>query len=209
MTTYPNFDPSKSYIGECQVCGAYQVVNKGLMVLHGYKRPGDGFIMGRCWGEEHVPFELSCEVAVAYHKQLVDVTLPEDLTRLKILHDPALAVLDVLIPDGYHAAHGRTYRRETKYKIITIAPGYVHKKGAENDYIQGTTFEAFRKQAISKQKKRIEQVAAQRDYLATKIAAWKYAPEALKTRAQVKEEERQAAVERKAEKLFLGNWKRL
>lgn len=42
--------------GVCQYCGASQVVQAGRMVLHGYNRPGWGYIVNRCPGVELAPF---------------------------------------------------------------------------------------------------------------------------------------------------------
>lgn len=36
--------------GICQFCGHSQVVDHKVLVLHGYKRPGDGIVYGRCPG---------------------------------------------------------------------------------------------------------------------------------------------------------------
>ena len=52
-------------------------------------------------------------------------------------------------------------------------------------------------------------MARVRDQLTAKIASWRYAPEALKTREEVKAEEKAAAEERKAIKKFQANWKGL
>ena len=51
--------------GTCQVCGGEQVVDndgKGRIVLHGYDRPGDGFIRGQCPGRGELPAEVSIVV---------------------------------------------------------------------------------------------------------------------------------------------------
>ncbi len=208
MTTYPNFDASKSYIGECQVCGSFQVVNKGHLVLHGYQRPGDGAINGRCWGETHVPFELSCEVAKEFHKRLVEQTLPAAYVRLNKLQEPGLDQLMVSIANGYTTVYtSRFSHRETVTKMVVIHPGYVHEKMAENDYKAGTTFEQFRKSAIASHTKYIVQLVEHRDQLARKIAGWKYAPEALKTREAVKAEEKAAAENKKVVRAFNAAWK--
>jgi hypothetical protein len=47
--------------GTCQVCFKLQKTRDGLMVLHGYKRPGHGWVEGRCWGTSYAPFEVSSE----------------------------------------------------------------------------------------------------------------------------------------------------
>jgi hypothetical protein len=42
---------------ECQVCENQQAQSKsGRMVLHGYRRPGVGYAVGRCPGYGHKPF---------------------------------------------------------------------------------------------------------------------------------------------------------
>jgi hypothetical protein len=40
------------------------------MVLHGYKRPGTGYIDGNCFGQDWPPFELSPEGTKAWLKKL-------------------------------------------------------------------------------------------------------------------------------------------
>lgn len=51
------------------------------MTLHGYKRPGIGYIHSNCFGEEWPPFELSSEGTFAYadnledHKKYLDTRL--------------------------------------------------------------------------------------------------------------------------------------
>lgn len=52
--------------GTCAVCQGTFKVRDGKMVLHGYQRPGDGYIDGRCWGEGAVPWELSPEAAESF-----------------------------------------------------------------------------------------------------------------------------------------------
>lgn len=47
--------------GTCQCCFAGFKVPKTTVTLHGYKRPGVGYILGRCRGEGHLPYEVSCD----------------------------------------------------------------------------------------------------------------------------------------------------
>lgn len=49
-------------MGTCQACFSVQKLPKGRIALHGYERPGDGFIYGDCWGSHELPFEQSCEI---------------------------------------------------------------------------------------------------------------------------------------------------
>ncbi len=58
------------FIGNCQLCEADQKVNHGLMVHHGYRRPGDGYIFGDCPGVHVAPYEVSCEAIKSWKVQM-------------------------------------------------------------------------------------------------------------------------------------------
>ena len=49
------------HMGTCQVCFRLQKAPKDRLSLHGYTRPGDGFLNGECIGSRELPYELSCE----------------------------------------------------------------------------------------------------------------------------------------------------
>jgi len=53
-------------IGTCAICFHEQVVRGDQMVLHGYQRPGHGYIIGNCFGVGYKPYELSADACVAY-----------------------------------------------------------------------------------------------------------------------------------------------
>ncbi len=192
--------------GICSCCLGRFVVQGQDPVLHGYKRPGDGYIMGRCWGENHVPFELSCNVAKDWLKNLVEKVMPMAQDRLVELQTPGLDTLVIRVADGYYPSQ-RWGHRETKFKLVTIAPGYVHVKNADNDYDAGTTFESYRKRAITAQKRYIEGTAREIEAVTEKIASWVYAPQKLQTREQVSAAKKQAQAEKAAKAKFLRNWK--
>ena len=55
--------------GTCAACFRnIKIVRRGepatgentAMALHGYNRPGHGYIIGKCWGGNHEPYELGC-----------------------------------------------------------------------------------------------------------------------------------------------------
>ena len=54
------------FIGNCQICERDQKLHVGRMVHHGYKRPGDGFILGDCPGVGQDPYEVSCDLVKSY-----------------------------------------------------------------------------------------------------------------------------------------------
>lgn len=57
---------STRYIGFCPVCESDIKVRDGLLVHHGYKRPGHGYIVGDCFGVHRPPHELSDATARAW-----------------------------------------------------------------------------------------------------------------------------------------------
>lgn len=69
--------PTKTrLLGHCQICEAEQKLVKNYagsfdLVHHGFRRPGDGFIHGDCYGVGHAAYELSCLAAITYLDQLV------------------------------------------------------------------------------------------------------------------------------------------
>lgn len=54
MTTTTKTKTTKT--AECQVCARVQATKGGVLVHHGYKRPGVGEIVGDCYGVGHAPF---------------------------------------------------------------------------------------------------------------------------------------------------------
>ncbi len=48
--------------GFCQLCGGHFSVEKGVVALHGYKRPRWGYLVGRCSGSGELPAEKSVDL---------------------------------------------------------------------------------------------------------------------------------------------------
>lgn len=58
------------YVGTCQSCEGEQKLHDGLLVFHGYRRPGDGYTMGRCPGTDRQPLEVAHDLVDARAAQL-------------------------------------------------------------------------------------------------------------------------------------------
>jgi hypothetical protein len=54
-------DTHNKTVGQCQICECTFAVHNGVLVHHGFKRPGDGQIHGDCDGVGEFPYETSCE----------------------------------------------------------------------------------------------------------------------------------------------------
>lgn len=78
-------NPNK-IIRQCPCCLREIAVGKnGLMVLHGYQRPGDGEVYGSCMGVDFPPVERSDEgfkFMVKYFKRKIEVTI-ETIENIK------------------------------------------------------------------------------------------------------------------------------
>lgn len=61
-------------LGTCAICGRQHVVRgkDNKVVLHGYTRPGIGFIMGDCFGVGYQPYELSAKACEDYAVKMAD-----------------------------------------------------------------------------------------------------------------------------------------
>lgn len=81
--------------GTCPVCfGNFKLTPKSKegterdlpgMILHGYKRPGQGYIIGNCFGQDWPPFELSCAGTKAWREVLLRMEKGQEasVARLK------------------------------------------------------------------------------------------------------------------------------
>jgi hypothetical protein len=57
--------------GECQICQRRHILDsRGNLVLHGYQRPGHGYIVGDCFGVGHPPWEVSSDALATWIEQL-------------------------------------------------------------------------------------------------------------------------------------------
>ena len=53
--------------GECQICQRRHILDsRGNLVLHGYQRPGHGYIVGDCFGVGHPPWEVSSDALATW-----------------------------------------------------------------------------------------------------------------------------------------------
>jgi archaeosine-15-forming tRNA-guanine transglycosylase len=57
--------------GSCQFCGNSQVSDRKGMVLHGYQRPGDGYIFGQCPGVGRKPLNQDKTFTERWHAEAV------------------------------------------------------------------------------------------------------------------------------------------
>lgn len=82
---------TKNPMGTCQICqrAVCLMPGTGTLFLHGYQRPGYGFVVGECEGARYLPYEQSCdrtkEVRLQYEERLVWVE--ESLQKLSVVQE--------------------------------------------------------------------------------------------------------------------------
>lgn len=118
------------YLGYCPVCDGDYKAPGGLLALHGYKRPGIGYIVGDCMGAGKQPHEVSNELARAYLDILKNI---ETNTQRALRELPTLIEIRVVSPypnrpdkiytpaDGYDWKRALERREsELKYKLLGL-----------------------------------------------------------------------------------------
>lgn len=111
----------------CSVCsGMFKLTPKSKkgkdktmpgMVLHGYQRPGTGWIEGSCFGQDYPPYELSSEGTEAWLERMeaIRTTHQKGVTRLKSGEVSEISANDGKIVDG-------KYIPSTIYRKSEMAP---------------------------------------------------------------------------------------
>lgn len=181
-------------VGTCQCCFNLQVVGTEpyALVLHGYTRPGVGWINGRCAGVGHLPYELSCE-QTKHMAVFTQAQLDVQHDRLADIEKDRNDSYTIEVTD-YDAPRRYGFQRSTK--PFTVTRGF-------DDIIKGygsTTFERVRQQKLAEQKAAVESTRTYLLELKKRIRDWKLAPEALRTHEAVEREKRAATEAARAAK---------
>ena len=119
------------------------------IVLHGYKRPGVGYLQGECFGNGWPPFELSSEGTKEYLKHLSGI--------LKDLN-------------GYL---GKLERDEEDTLILGFMRAYSRKDTSPEDW------DRYREMAIGHQTAQVREVTRVLELVKSKLASWEPHPERL------------------------------
>lgn len=183
--------PGKNkFVGTCQACfGDHVVTPEGEIVLHGYKRPGDGAVRGDCIGTKREPYELSCELTKRMLQTMMQ-TQESSTTRLKQLEEDQVDFLWITIVVGP--------RQERPLKI-----------GRDYSVSSYNNFEWHRRRAVAQLKSELDVLGRQVEFFSKKVADWKHAPEALRDHETLVREEKAVAAAKREARLWATNWKRL
>lgn len=162
--------------GTCQCCFNPQKVSKGggkMMSLHGYQRPGCGYIIGDCMGQGEQPYEVSCELTKKL-RTMVQGMLESAQERLRELNANEVEELVASIKTNEKEKDKYGYNR-TKYTNVMVKRG---AEASQNPYFPESpwervpSFEDLRESAIRATESRIRQMTSHIEFLTVKITAW-------------------------------------
>jgi len=111
------------YLGTCPVCYGEHKLQKMLVVLHGYERPGYGEINGKCPGVGWPPFEVSPDGTIAYVERRLqpDLEGSEDFLRRAEAGQVTEVRVETLVSTGWG-------KRERAYKTLTPADDHAFRE---------------------------------------------------------------------------------
>ncbi|WNM70222.1 hypothetical protein [Myxococcus phage Mx1] len=155
--------------GTCQCCFNAQKVVKGHISLHGYTRPGWGFINGRCRGSGYKPFEVTCEQTKVFKGELEAAKVNAENRKGALERNEVdELVYEKSIRDASMMSGFRT-------EFVRIAKGTV-QSGIKYTKDYTPSFEELRQDNIRDVTYRIEDLTFAIADLGKRIAEWKPVP---------------------------------
>lgn len=161
--------------GTCQCCfhNDWQIVGQNTS-LHGYKRPGYGWITGSCMGAKSLPFEVSCEQT----KALRTAAMAHLANLLQDLADLNADKVETL--DYFYSVYDSPSRKYVPTKTVVTkgaAESVIVEPGNGPEYSrckhQIPSFEDLRVKAIFSTEGNIRSIKSEIAFLAEKINSWK------------------------------------
>lgn len=180
---------SNDVIGTCGICHNVQKLRSNALVLHGYQRPGYGWIQGSCFGVGYQPWELSPESVEAYIKYL-DKAIPSQKNTVNSLKTAKsfLVLIDDkhlvkgsgqgyrkynVTKDGFELADERKYAGSERQKLGIPTAYDVWALDATN---AEKVFEKRKDDAVRNAESQLAQMIQVRKDCVKEVADWKPRP---------------------------------
>lgn len=157
--------------GTCQCCFNVQKLpnGKGKLSLHGYTRPGHGYIVGACMGQKELPFEKSCEVTKRMRSMVKDMMVKAEERKGRLERNEVEEILTQVT--DYSKPADAYCRRPTK--LVTVKRGDEYKREGRETI---PSFEQLRTSEIRELGYRIKSMGEHIAFLTEKIEAWVLVP---------------------------------
>lgn len=175
-------------VGTCGICHNIQKLQQGKLVLHGYTRPGYGWIQGSCFGVKYQPWELSPKAVEDYIKQL-DTWIPA--TKADLGDVKRQTEVSVYIDDhNFSPLNGYGYRRykvtkdafkvtddkKLTYKEVTNSGGTTASPWALDSKNAEKVFKEVKDRMVQRVETTLKQMEQTRKELSQAVLSWKLAP---------------------------------
>jgi hypothetical protein len=158
--------------GTCQCCFGHYKVVRGITSLHGYERPGNGYIVGACNGQQALPYQQSCE--------LTKVML-QSVKNFEAARSARLAALESgAVTEFIHSIETRGERKNfglraaSTFRHVAITLGDDTRYEADGVIIP--SFERKLENNIWDTKRELEMARRDIYFLTEKVEAWVLAP---------------------------------
>ncbi len=122
----PAAQRTRDSTGTCSVCFQNVKIQPGsqlpLIVLHGYKRPRYGYVIGRCEGTRYPPFELSIQGTENYLEKGLKSTEKDFDAKLASLKADDLETLTVQTRGGKQVLHkgDQDWDKHLKHALMAV-----------------------------------------------------------------------------------------
>jgi hypothetical protein len=160
--------------GTCQCCfGTFKAPKSVKLSVHGYQRPGCGFIIGRCRGAGHAPFEVSCERTKIFRAELYKM-LATNVEYLRALKAGEIKTLLATIEtaekkSGRYGAYGF---QTTTVEVALGAEEAQNPHHPEMPWKKIPSYETLQNNSIRETESVIDQIKSNINFLTEKIEGW-------------------------------------
>lgn len=120
-------------IGTCSVCTSTQKLRNGLLVLHGYQRPGWGEIHGRCHGVDFPPYELSAEGTTSYNAAIKPALARAEMEYDRVKSTGEVTLYLPALPDP--TTEAQLTRKSELANVDKLSPSEVAELSEINRYL--------------------------------------------------------------------------
>lgn len=169
-------------IGTCAVCLNQQKLRGGTLVLHGYLRPGWGWIDGECDGTRYQPWEVSPEGLEAYVNKLENVYIPRQEAALANVDKISSVTAYVQQPSGHRyqlytiTDDGFVANNEYTFDRYSTPRNYPRLDVSAEDASAKGVLIAYRKKQRAKIEGNLQQMRATVVSSKERLASWKAQP---------------------------------
>lgn len=107
---------SEDHVGTCQWCfGEFKCTTKKILVYHGFKKPGDGYLYEECDGVHHAPYEYDSALTAQR------LQWQEDYLKGREAHYTALEAGEfTTLKNPYYDIEMKQHRRDPKRFVAPV-----------------------------------------------------------------------------------------